>query len=111
MNSTSVVKSRSVSADPDSRVEEERVLRVEDCVEEPVVRVEDRVAERVVVRVAEESSLGVVVLTVSPARGGKGSFCIRLRFLGLVSSPFEVREVLLRGIRNRSSSNYRLHFS
>jgi len=49
MTSTSVVKGRSVSAAPDSRVEEERA----------VLPVEDRVEERVVDRVAEEeSSLG-----------------------------------------------------
>jgi len=58
MASTFMVKGCSISADPDSRVEEERV----------VLRVEDRVEERVVERVAEEeSSLGVVLLPVSPA--------------------------------------------
>ena len=84
-----MVKGRSVSAGPASRVEEERV----------VLRVEDRVEERVVDRVAEEeSSLGVVLLPVSPARGSEGGFCTRRCFLGLVSSLFEVPEVLLRGM-------------
>jgi len=67
MASISVVKGRSISAGPDSCVEEERVvLPVEDRVEEWVV---DRVAE-------EESSLGVVLLPVSPARGGEGGFLV-----------------------------------
>jgi len=83
------VKGRSVSAGPASRVEERVVLRVEDRVEERVV---DRVTE-------EESSLGVILLPVSPAQGSEaGGFCTRRCLLGLVSSPFEVPEVLLRGM-------------